>query len=34
MRYQGPGRSPWPIVTIVVVAVIVVIVLYLLFFQR
>jgi len=34
MRYQGSGRSPWPIVLAVVVAVIAVIAIYLLFFQR
>jgi hypothetical protein len=34
MRYQGPRRSPWPIVITVVVAVVAVIAIYLLFFQR
>jgi disulfide bond formation protein DsbB len=33
MRYQGPSRSPWPIIAVVVIAVIVVVALYFLFLQ-
>jgi len=34
MRYQGSGRSPWPLVLSIIVAAVAVIAVYLLFFQR
>jgi hypothetical protein len=33
MRYQGPGRSPWPIIALVAVVVIAALAIYLLFLQ-
>lgn len=33
MRYTGPGRSPWPLITTIAVVVIAIVVVYLLFFQ-
>jgi hypothetical protein len=33
MRYQGPGRSPWPIIGLIAAVIILALAVYLLFLQ-